>query len=54
MPQKTRQFGRSNIAPGLDGKRPAVNRHTTSQQRRKSLSSASSSAFIRGIPAKVN
>lgn len=50
MPQKTRQFGRSNIAPGPDGKRPAINRHTTSQERRKSLSSASSSAFIRGIP----
>jgi len=33
-----------------DGKRPAVSRHTTSQQRRKSLSSASSSAFIGGIP----
>ncbi len=27
-----------------------LSRHTTSQQRRKSLSSASSSAFIRGIP----
>ena len=32
MPHKTRQFGRSNIAPGPDGKRPAVNRRTTSQQ----------------------
>ena len=50
MPKKTRQFGCSNIAPGPDEKRPAVNRHTTSQQCRKSLSSESSSAFIRGIP----
>ena len=53
MPQRTRQFGRGNIAPGSDGKRPAVNRHTPSQQHRKSLASASSSAFIRGIPVKV-
>ncbi len=58
MPQKTRQFGRSNIAPGPDGKRPAVNRHTTSQERQNryhphQVQRSSGESRVKGLVGKV-
>jgi hypothetical protein len=50
MLRKIRQFGPKNAAPGPDRMRTAVNRDAIYRRRGKSLSSASSSAFIRGIP----
>ena len=53
MPRKIKRFGPKNAAPGPDGTRPATNRRGTSGLPRKSLLSASSSRFIRGIPDQV-
>jgi hypothetical protein len=53
MLRKIRQFGPKNAAPGPDRMRAAVNRDAILPAARKIAIIRPSSAFIRGIPSKI-